>query len=177
MPRGPIGRIVARMMEKSNRDRNSFVISLLNLQPADYVLEVGYACGMDMIRVSQKVTDGLVMGVDHSESMFNLASKRNKKLLESGRMQLHVGPATKLPFAYPYFDKVFSIDVAQYAKDPVKDFRELKRVLREGGMAVVAMEGQDEQTAERLRADFEKADFKQVKLDQSAHLICVSGRK
>jgi ubiquinone/menaquinone biosynthesis C-methylase UbiE len=175
MPRGPIGRIVARMMEKANRSRNEFAISLLDLQPGDYVLEVGYACGMDMIRVANKVTSGLVVGVDHSESMFHLAHKRNKRLLDTGRMQLHIAPGSKLPFAYPYFDKVFSIDVAQYSKNPVKDFEELRRVLRPGGKAVVAIEGHGEHTGERLKADFEKAGFQNVKLERSSELVCVVG--
>ena len=177
MPRGIIGRMVAGKMEKANKSRNRWVISVLDLQPTDYVLEVGYACGMDMAQVADQVTNGLIMGVDHSETMFHLAFKRNRKLLDSGRMQLQVGPASKLPFAYAYFDKVFSIDVAQYAKDPVKDFGELKRVLRPGGMAVVAMEALGETAGLLLQKQFVQAGFEDVALQRHEQLVCVLGRK
>ena len=138
-PRGFLGRYVAAQMEKEAIERNAWVLAQLDLQPTDYVLEVGYACGIDMARVAQTVTNGLVIGVDHSETMFHMAFKRNKQHLDTGRMQLQVGPASKLPFAFPYFDKVFSINVAGYSKEPARDFSELKRVLRPGGTAVVAV--------------------------------------
>ena len=73
---------------RNRRRRNGWVLSQLDLQPTDYVLEVGYACGIDMALVARKVTNGLIIGVDHSETMFHMAFKRNKQHLDTGRMQV-----------------------------------------------------------------------------------------
>ena len=133
--------------------------------------------GTAIAEVAAKVTAGLVIGVDHSEEMFHHATKRNKKLTDSGRVQLHIGPATKLPFAYPYFDKVFSIDVAQYERDPVAGFREMLRVLRLGGMAVVGLESQGPDTARKLEADFREAGFLDVQTQSYEDAVAVAGWK
>ena len=176
-PRGFLGRYIAAQMEKEALQRNGWVLSQLDLQPVDYVLEVGYACGIDMARVARTVTSGLVIGVDHSETMFHMAFKRNKQHLDTGRMQLQVGPASKLPFAFPYFDKVFSINVAGYSKEPAKDFAELKRVLRPGGMALVAVSGLSEKANKRLESDFHSTGFSNVTLSEQDGMICLRGFK
>ena len=164
-------------MEKLAERENGWVLSQLDLQPTDYVLEIGYGCGLDMARVAQKVTSGLIIGVDHSETMFHMAFKRNKQHLDTGRMQLHVGPASKLPFAFAYFDKAFSINVAGYSKDATKDFVEVKRVLRPGGMAVVAIAESDEKLVHRLESDFSGAGFADVRLSRNNGMVCVRGVK
>lgn len=164
-------------MEKQAALRNGWVLSQLDLQPTDYVLEVGYACGIDMARVARKVTNGLIIGVDHSETMFHMAFKRNKQHLDTGRMQLHVGPASKLPFAFPYFDKAFSINAVTFSKDPTKDFIELKRVLRPGGLAVVAVHGLSGEAGKRLASNFHDAAFNDVRLSQEDGMICLLGKK
>ena len=176
-PRGFLGRYVASQMEKEAALRNGWVLSQLDLQPTDYVLEVGYACGIDMARVAQKVTNGLIIGVDHSETMFHMAFKRNKQHLDTGRMQLHVGPATKLPFAFPYFDKALSINLANYSKEPVKDFIELKRVLRPGGLALVAAYDLSEKEAQRLESNFRDAAFNDVRVSRRDGMLCLLGKK
>lgn len=176
-PRGFLGRYFAARMEKTAALRNGWVLSHLDLQPTDYVLEVGYACGIDLARVAQTVTSGLVIGVDHSETMFHMAFKRNKQHIDTGRMQLQVGPASKLPFAFPYFDKAFSINVAGYSKEPVNDFVELKRVLRAGGLAVVAVAGLSEKAGNRLESGFRDAGFSDVRVTQKDGMICLVGRK
>ena len=175
MPRGPLGWITGHIMARMNPVRRAWVVSRLDLQPGDYVLEVGFGSGMSIAEVAGKVTAGLIIGVDHSEAMFHQATKRNKKALDSGRVQLHVGPATKLPFAYPYFDKVFSIDVAQYERDPVAGFKEMKRVLRPGGMAVVGLRSQGPQTAQKLEADFLEAGFEDVQTQSYEDAVAVAG--
>ena len=157
--------------------RRAWVVSRLDLQAADYILEVGYGSGTAITAVAEKVTAGVIFGVDHSEEMFHHAAKRNKKLTDSGRVQIHVGSATKLPFAFPYFDKVFSIDVAQYEKDPVAGFKEMRRVLRDGGLAVVGMETQGPQTEGKLEANFREAGFADVVTQTYEGAVAVAGWK
>ena len=53
----------------SNRKRNSWVVSLLDVQPDDRVLEIGFGPGLAILELSRIAHEGYVCGIDHSELM------------------------------------------------------------------------------------------------------------
>jgi len=68
-PRGTAGTIAGWVMahRRSNRERNSWVVSLLDVQPSDRVLEIGFGPGLAIAELSRRVGDsGHVYGIDHS---------------------------------------------------------------------------------------------------------------
>jgi ubiquinone/menaquinone biosynthesis C-methylase UbiE len=70
-PRRVAGHLAGWVMANrpSNRQRNHWVVSLLDLQPTDRVLEIGFAPGLGIAELSRRVGPaGHVYGVDH----FNL---------------------------------------------------------------------------------------------------------
>src|ERR1700760_3776775 len=77
-PRGAAGRVNGWMFahRPSNRQRNRWVVSLLDVQAADRVLEIGFGPG---IAVAELVRAGAghVYGADHSAVMLRQASRRN----------------------------------------------------------------------------------------------------
>lgn len=54
---------------RSNRRRNAWVVSLLDVQPADHVLEIGFGPGMAIAEARRIGPAGHVYGVDHSQVM------------------------------------------------------------------------------------------------------------
>src|SRR5437660_2188525 len=77
-PRGAAGRVTAWEMahRPSNRQRSVWVVSLLGVQPADRVLEIGFGPGRaveELVRAGA----GHVSGIDHSDVMLRQASRRN----------------------------------------------------------------------------------------------------
>ncbi|MHA6618775.1 class I SAM-dependent methyltransferase [Pseudonocardia sp. DLS-67] len=90
-PRGITGGVVGRVMahRRSNVERNRRVVSLLDVQPAERVLEIGFGPG---IAVAARVTRGQVYGIDHSEVMVRQAGRRNAAAVREGRVHLtHAG--------------------------------------------------------------------------------------
>ena len=75
-PHGLGGHVAGWVMahRSSNRRRNQWVVSLLDVQPADRVLEVGFGPGVAVAELSRRASRGMVMSVDHSEVM--LARRR-----------------------------------------------------------------------------------------------------
>src|ERR1700753_1993782 len=77
-PRGAAGSVTGWVFahRPSNRQRNRWVVSLLDVRPADQVLEIGFGPG---VAVAALVRAGAahVYGIDHSGVMLRQASRRN----------------------------------------------------------------------------------------------------
>jgi hypothetical protein len=58
-PRGTVGRVAGWVMahRASNRRRNCWVVSLLDVQPSDRVLEIGFGPGLAIAELSRRVGD------------------------------------------------------------------------------------------------------------------------
>ncbi|MFI7439401.1 hypothetical protein [Nonomuraea indica] len=65
----------------SNRERNIWAVSLLDVQPTDRVLEIGFGPGFGpgvaIAEFADRATRGHVFGIDHSQAMVRQAARRN----------------------------------------------------------------------------------------------------
>lgn len=188
-PSGVRGRIVGHLMAFKNKERSWWVLPMLEIHQNDCVLEVGFGSGIDIRRVSEIAADGLVAGVDHSPLMVAQASRRNRVAIGKGLVELQLGGASKLPFSDDFFNKVFSINVAQFWTDPVAVLLEMRRVVRTGGLVAVAVQprskGAKERTAREtgrlLVENMRAAGFNEVRLEakrmKPVSTVCAIGVK
>lgn len=137
-PSGALGWLVGHVMAIKNRGRGEWAVSLLELQPADRVLEIGFGPGVDVRRVQRLVPDGLVAGVDPSQEMLRQARRRNAD--GRARVDLRMGTAAALPFVDGNFDKVFSGNSVQFWPELEAGLVEVRRVLRPGGRVVISIQ-------------------------------------
>ncbi len=142
-PRGFWGRVVAFRLDISNRQVNEWTVSMLELEPSDRVLEVGYGSGQTMRLTAEHLPRGLVIGVDSSQTMYEMASKRNANWISKGRMKLYLGSMEALGFSEDYFDKVYAVQVINYLPDPLEGLKELYRVTKPGGHAALFFEAKE----------------------------------
>ena len=70
-PTGLPGRMAGWLMacRSSNRRRNAWVVSLLDVQRHDRVLEIGFGPGIAIGELARRAADGRVCGIDHSQVM------------------------------------------------------------------------------------------------------------
>lgn len=125
-------------MAVKNRERSEWVLSRLNLDEDDRVLEIGFGSGADVRRAAFRA--GYVAGVDPSRMMLAQARRRNRTAVDAGRVDLRLGAMPELPFATDGFDKAFSINSFQFWPDKVAGSRELRRVMKPGGGVVIAVQ-------------------------------------
>jgi ubiquinone/menaquinone biosynthesis C-methylase UbiE len=137
-PCGTLGWFVGQLMAFKNRERSEWVLSRLNLDEEDRVLEVGFGPGVDIKRAAERA--GYVTGVDPSDVMLRLAGRRNAGAVAAGRVDLRGGAMPRLPFDAATFDKAFSINSYQFWPDKLESVRELKRVMKPDGRVAVAVQ-------------------------------------
>ena len=131
-PTGLIGRWVGRKMAEQHQPENNWTVKVLNIQPTDHVLEVGFGPGFAVQEVA-KVAQ-FVAGVDFSQAMVSAASTRNAAAIRAGRVRLQDGDSSKLPFEDQSFDKAFSIHSIYFWTQPTAALREIWRVLKPNGL-------------------------------------------
>jgi ubiquinone/menaquinone biosynthesis C-methylase UbiE len=132
-PQGILGRLGGIIMARSNQPCAAWVIDLLDIQPHDSVLEVGFGPGVGLQLLARLASAGYVAGVDYSEAMVAQATARNAQTIEHGRVDLRHGSVERLPFADQSFDKALAINSMQVWPDAGAGLREMRRVLRPGG--------------------------------------------
>ncbi|MFN8448275.1 MAG: class I SAM-dependent methyltransferase [Anaerolineae bacterium] len=106
-PTGLIGRWIGSRMAQQHRPENQWTVNLLDVQPIDHILEVGFGPGIAIHEVARRAA--FVGGVDFSRAMLTSASKRNASAIREGMVDLRLGDAARLPFADASFDKAYSI--------------------------------------------------------------------
>jgi ubiquinone/menaquinone biosynthesis C-methylase UbiE len=136
-PRGPIGRLVGMIMAYENRERNAWAVSLLKVQAADRVLEIGPGPGWALERIAALAPAGLVAGVDRSQAMVQVATKRNAAAVCDGRVAVQLGSVLALPYNTASFNKVLAVNTLHHWPDSLSGLREASRVLMPGGLVVI----------------------------------------
>src|SRR5229473_3491759 len=111
-PRGLPGRLVGWEMalRPSNRKRNAWAVSLMDVQPSDRVLEIGFGPGIAIREIAQRATRGQVVGIDRSAVMRAHAARRNAAAIRSGRVSLTVASIEDSPAFDGPFDKILAVN-------------------------------------------------------------------
>jgi len=143
---------------------------LANITHVDRILDLG--CGTGMLLSPLERRAKLVVGVDMSAEMLRTAKKR------AGRALLILADADHLPFADGSFDMVVSVTLLQNMPDPGKTVRELARVLRSDGKAIITSL-KHKHSPKQLKAWAAAADLEPLRvweISSSEDVICVARR-
>ncbi|OGU34624.1 MAG: hypothetical protein A2068_14670 [Ignavibacteria bacterium GWB2_35_6b] len=133
-PHGFLGKIVGWVLVANNDKRNSLAVEKLEPKSDERILEIGFGPGVTIQKIFNKAEDIFVAGIDISDVMLKQASNRNRKYINENKAVLKQGSVESIPFEENYFDKTIVINVCHFFPDPVENFKEIKRVLKPGGI-------------------------------------------
>jgi ubiquinone/menaquinone biosynthesis C-methylase UbiE len=140
-PSGFLGWLVGLSMGLKNANRSRWVLGLLGARPGERILEIGFGPGADIARLVEGVgPTGTVTGIDPSDVMMRMASRRNRRAIVERIVGLERAAVPDLPFEEASFDAVYSVNCAQFWPDLTQGLAAIGRVLSAGGRAAVAVQ-------------------------------------
>ncbi|WP_344936166.1 class I SAM-dependent methyltransferase [Sphaerisporangium flaviroseum] len=134
-PRGIAGWAVGYMFahRASNRQRNIWAVSLLDVRPTDRVLEIGFGPGVAIAEFAGRATRGHVFGIDHSQAMVRQAARRNAAAVRAHRVHLTHASVERLPSFGDPLDAILAVNSVGFWPNPVERLRELRHLLGPAG--------------------------------------------
>ena len=175
-PSGALGHVAGWVMSRraSNVDRNEWTVSLLDIQPEDHVLEIGFGPGLAVARAAQRALHGRVVGIDHSEVMWRQASRRNRAAIRRGLVELRRAGVSELAQIEGRFDKIFTVNCLMFWPDPKQTLSTLCARLEPGGVLAVthqtrkpgATESDVTSAEEGIRAQLESAGLELLRCER-----------
>jgi SAM-dependent methyltransferase len=137
-PAGFFGRqIMVRVLNRMNYSMNTLALEVLQVTPDDHVLEVGFGGGELMVRMASVITSGKIAGADFSNDVVDICTKRFRRLIKAGRVDLCCANVDKLPFEANTFSKVCTVNTIYFWTDPLIALAQIYRVLKKDGKLVV----------------------------------------
>lgn len=139
-PEGFRGRITGRSLNRGNRNAVLAAVAAIDLKPGQTAADLGFGGGVGLRPLLEGVgPDGHVHGVELSDTMLTMATKRFGQEIAAGRLSLHQGDLADLPLADDSLDAVITTNTVYFVADLGPALAEIARVLRPQGMAVIGV--------------------------------------
>ena len=153
-PSGLFGRLVMSLVfDKGNAFLNDFVLDAMKVQRNDRILEVGCGTGRLIHEMARTVEGGFIEGIDFSDEMVAVARKRNRRLIERGRVQITKGDFDDTSREREPFDKACSVNTVYFWPRPEVTARRFADVLVPGGLIALAFEDIKQLRSRKLSAE------------------------
>ena len=115
-----------------------YYFSVLSPQSGNSIIDVGCGSG-NAPRYLLNLYPGVgkVTGVEYSDNRFERAASAWESSGKPSQLEFIRADAQALPFEDSSFDRAICVDTLEWVQEPVMAIREIRRVLRPGGTAVI----------------------------------------
>jgi len=162
-PHGRFGKFVARAMNLGHARMRNWGLGHIPIGSDARILDIGCGGGGTIKALAKNTPDGKVCGIDYSAEMVQLSMKVNQTLIKKGLVEIKQGTVSSLPFADNVFDLATAFETYYFWPNLIDDLREIRRVLKPGGILLIANEVYKD-------AKFEKRNTKWARLiDMQLH--------
>ncbi len=128
------------LAERSEEPVRRVGLDMLDVQPGQTVLEIGFGTGRSLVPLARAVgPKGRVLGIDLSAKMLDISETRIRDEGLDERVQLSCGDALNLPYPSESVDGIFmsfTLELFDTPEIPLV-LSECRRVLKQGGALVV----------------------------------------
>lgn len=199
-PRKPHGEAGAEMLAGMNNHHSPvtvWALDFFDFNDYDRVLDIGCGGGETIRKISKRLNNISVFGVDYSKLSVELSTQYNANDVESGKVRIIEASVEKLPFDDSSFDKIVTVESFYFWPDPQENLKEVYRVLAKGGrfLIVADINGDAEldeddivgiekyqlfnPTIAEFRTLLENAGFNDIKIhtQEGKKWVCAEGNK
>jgi ubiquinone/menaquinone biosynthesis C-methylase UbiE len=171
-------------LRPSNRYRSQWAVTLLDVQPTDRFLEIGFGPGIAIREAALRARQGKVTGVDHSAEMVRQATRRNRDAVHQRRVELQQMDADALGAFESNFDKVLVVNSLGFWPQPVDCLADIRSIMNRGGVIAIVSQPrcpgathEDTDRAEQeIRRQLQQAgftDLRSERLELDPPVVCV----
>jgi cyclopropane fatty-acyl-phospholipid synthase-like methyltransferase len=114
-------------------ERIAWAVEALAVDPNDRILEIGCGPGVAVDRIAERLRDGVITGIDRSETAIARAERRNAPHLASGRAVLVRTTLADAVLERGGFDKAFAVNVNLFWLRVTTELHRVRRALAPGG--------------------------------------------
>ena len=170
-PSGMFGSFVGWLMTIKNTKRIKWAVELMDVQPNDTILEIGFGPGVAIKLMAEYITTGKIIGIDRSELMVKKAIKRNKKKILENKVELNKARTIPSGDNSILFDKVLAINVSLFWREPEKEMGLIKGCIKPGGFLQIILQPHWAKTEEhvqniayKIARQLKNANYKNIEL-------------
>ena len=121
-----------------NRTATNYASYILpHIRPRDLILDVGCGPGSITIGLAERAPDGWTVGIDYGAEAIEAAKKHIEQINGPKNCEFKTGNAYALDWDEESFDVVHTSQCLIHLNDPVKAFKEMRRVCKVGGIVGV----------------------------------------
>ncbi len=137
-PEGEPGVDVGLQMNEANEHISLNTYRQLQAMPGEHILEIGMGNGHFVKDLFLLCPDLWYTGVDYSGTMVHAARELNATMIKNGNVNFEEASIDQLPVEDASIDGVVTANTIYFWPNPMDNARELIRVLKNGGRAVIA---------------------------------------
>ena len=192
-PTGLGGKVMVSMMNLGHRALADWGFPFLDIAADAAVLDCGCGGGANIEKLLKKCPGGVVKGIDYSTVSVEKARQVNRQAILEGRCTILQGSVADMIFASDWFDAVTAFETVYFWPGLPRCFREVFRVLKNGGTFLICNECSDPEkdskwpeiidgmtiyTDGQLKAVLEQTGFRDIQIHKNAKgWLCVTARK
>jgi len=150
-PSGWLGRFLVWNMNSRHSKLTDWGLSHVPIRAGDIILDVGCGGGRTVSKLAAFASEGKVYGIDYSDVSVAMAKKLNARAIDQRRVEIRAGSVSELPFNDAMFDLVTAVETHFWWPDLPLGVREIRRVLKPGGIVIIIAEAYKGATAKMAR--------------------------
>src|SRR5262245_52616743 len=135
-----VGRFFAWHMNGSHSELTDWGLEHVRIEKWYTILDVGCGGGRTIQKMAALAPRGKVFGVDYSTGSVETTRNTNAALIRGGLVEVRQASVSQLPFSDHTFDLVTAVETHYYWPNLPGDLREVRRVVKPGGIAMVIAE-------------------------------------
>jgi SAM-dependent methyltransferase len=136
-PSGRFGRFLARGMNLGHSGLTKWGLGFIDIASDIDVLDIGCGGGKTLNRLAEIATDGKVVGIDYSPDAVAVARKKNRALINEGRVEIFQEAVSSMRFSDGAFGLITAFESHYFWPDFRNDLKEVRRVTKQNGQLLI----------------------------------------
>jgi len=136
-PNGRFGRFLAMGMNFGHSGLTRWGLGFIDIASDIDVLDIGCGGGRTVERLAGIATDGKVVGIGYSPDAVAVAIKKNRALINEGRVEILQEAVSSMRFSDGAFGLITAFESHYFWPDFHNDLKEVHRVTKQNGQLLI----------------------------------------